>query len=362
MRCQEIEIVTGDVIEYELPDDGTVVYGRPLPGADLRCCDREPDRLRRAHPRRVRIIYSNPVEAGRLERTGRAHLVRYGRQRNRPWTTAPISPCTRSSPRRWRGIECRTSPTLSQGLLRRLLPDRRTDGPAPGAGGRDEALQATIQITSRPPSHGSKVVSAGSAQDLRSLRAAFRHHHCVRLPRLLDGPLLDRVRGYVDGKAGSRCPNTRESDRAVHGAGQGPQLLMLLVNDPHLFEHVRRITGCERIGRFEGDIYRMMPSSEDEESWHGEIFGHHMVEMSVDLSTHPYSGGVLEVRDRHSQEVLHSEADSEPGDAVLIRLAPSLQHRVTAVTGDSARTVYTGQFLRSKTGANSKLAQPGAAV
>ena len=67
--------------------------------------------------------------------------------------------------------------------------------------------------------------------------------------------------------------------------GKAAQLLMLLVNDPHLFEHVRRITGCKRIGRFEGDIYRMMPSSEDEESWHGEIFGHHMVEMSVDLST-----------------------------------------------------------------------------
>ena len=47
---------------------------------------------------------------------------------------------------------------------------------------------------------------------------------------------------------------------------------------------------------------------------------------------------------------------------MLIRLAPSLQHRVTAVTGDSARTVLHGAVLRSKTGANSKLAQPGAAV
>ena len=144
--------------------------------------------------------------------------------------------------------------------------------------------------------------------------------------------------------------------------GKAAQLLMLLINDPHLFEHVRRITGCKRIGRFDGDLYRMMPGPEHEESWHGEIFGHHMVEMSVDLSARPYSGGVLEIRDRYSQEVLHSEAEIEPGDAVLIRLAPFLQHRVTAVKGDSARTVYRGRFMLFKTGANSKLAQSGAAV
>ncbi len=73
--------------------------------------------------------------------------------------------------------------------------------------------------------------------------------------------------------------------------GKAAQLLMLLINDPHLFEHVRRITGCKRIGRFDGDVYRMMPGPEHEEPWHGEIFGHHMVEMSVDLSARPYSGG-----------------------------------------------------------------------
>ena len=253
------------------------------------------------------------------------------------------------------------APSLSRAFLSRLLPERRSDGTSPPAkGGFHEAPQATIQITSRTPSHGSSVVSAGSEQDLRSLRAAFEHHHCVRLPRLLDGPLLDRVQSYVD-----------EGEFSVHEGirtelcmeqGKAAQLLMLLIDDSHLFEHVSRITGCKRIGRFDGDLYRMMPGPEHEEPWHGEIFGHHMVEMSLDLSARPYSGGVLEVRDRYTKEVLHSAADIEPGDAVLIRLAPFLQHRVTAVTGDSPRTVYSGQFMRFKKGVNSKLAQSRAAV
>jgi hypothetical protein len=106
----------------------------------------------------------------------------------------------------------------------------------------------------------------------------------------------------------------------------------------------------------------MTPGPEHEEPWHGEIFGHEMVEMSIDLSARPYSGGVLEIRDRYSQQVLHRVADSESGDAVLVRLAPFLQHRVTAIEGASPRTVYAGRFMLFKPGTNSELARPGAGV
>jgi len=78
--------------------------------------------------------------------------------------------------------------------------------------------------------------------------------------------------------------------------------------------------------------------------------------MSIDLSRRPYSGGVLETRDRYSRKVLHREVETEPGDALLVRLAPSVQHWVTAVEGDFPRTVCAGRFTR---GADSKLARPG---
>jgi len=34
-----------------------------------------------------------------------------------------------------------------------------------------------------------------------------------------------------------------------------------------------------------------MPGDEGQDSWHSEIFGPRVVEMSIDLSTRPYSGG-----------------------------------------------------------------------
>jgi hypothetical protein len=70
-----------------------------------------------------------------------------------------------------------------------------------------------------------------------------------------------------------------------------------------------------------------------------------MVAMSINLSAKPYSGGVLEIRTRESGKVLHRTANTGPGDAILFRVAPGLQHRVTAVEGEVPRTAYAGWFI-----------------
>jgi SAM-dependent methyltransferase len=359
LRCQDVEVLTGDVTEYEPPDDVTVVYmADPFRTHTFDAVIAKLVASVDRSPRRLRLIYHNPVEAGRLERTGRAHLARYGRRRNRPWTTAPdlamyvIEPSGDGV-----GPDGRYSPALPRALRRRPLSHRSFEGRTSNAGGGGRAArEATIRIVSSDSS-GSMVVSE-PAQGLDSLRAAFERDHCVRLPGFLSSPLLERLQGYVDeGEFSVReYEGIRTEPCMEHG--KAAQLLMLLVNDPHLFNLVRVITDSRRIGRFEGTIYRVMPGVEHEDPWHGEIFGHAMVAMGIDLSTRPYAGGVLEVRDRDSHVVLHG-VDTEPGDAVLLRFAPFLQHRVTAVKGDSARTVYAGKFWRSKSGEDSKLARPG---
>ncbi|MGH2993061.1 MAG: methyltransferase domain-containing protein [Solirubrobacterales bacterium] len=360
LRCGEIEVITGDVLEYEMPDDVTVAYlADPFHGPTFEAVIAKLVASVDRNPRRLRIIYNNPVEGGRLERTGRAHLVRYGRRRNRPWTTAPDLAMYEIEPS-GDGVGSSAPTAPPRRLGKRLL--RSLHGGRSGGSDRQERREATIQMTSNTPSRGSRVASLGSAHDLESLRAAFEHHHCVRLPRLLDGPLLDRVQSYVDEGEFSMREYEGMRTELFMEQGKAAELLMLLVNDPHLFEHVRTITGCKRIGRFDGGVYRGMPSLGHGEPWHGEIFGHHMVEMSIDLSTQPYSGGAFELRDRYSREVLHTVTDTQPGDAVLVRLAPSLQQRVTAVEGDSPQTVYAGRFMRFKTGASSELARLGAPV
>jgi SAM-dependent methyltransferase len=357
LRCRAIEITTADVLEYDIPDDVTVAFmADPFRGrlfdAVIAKLIASVDR----NPRRLRIIYSWPVEGGRLERSGQARLVRYGHRWGRPWTTTPelamyeIEPSSdggRSSARRSR--------EFSRGLRERFLAYRPSTGPSSGGGDRGDP---TIQIRSGVSSRGWTVVATESGPGLEPLRKAFSRQHCVRLPRLLDARLLERIQRYVsEGEfSAPRYEGTWDELRMEEGGAS--QLLMLLLNDPGLFEHVREITACRRIGRVDGGVYRMLPGGEDE-PWHGEIFGHRMVEMSVDLSNRPYAGGALEIRNRYSQRILHRALETEPGDAVLVRLAPFLQHRVTAIAGDTPRTVYAGHLTLFKPGASSALARPG---
>jgi hypothetical protein len=206
------------------------------------------------------------------------------------------------------------------------------------------------------------VVATGLHPQLESLRTSFDRHHCLRLRHFLDGPLLERIQRYVAEGEFSAPRYKGVWTELCMEQGKAPSLLALLINDPDLFESVRAITTCGRIGRFDGDLSRMTPGRQRDEPWHGDIFGHQMVEMTIDLSTRRYSGGVLEIRDRYTRQVTHRLGGSEPGDATLVRLAPFLQHRVTSIGGESPRTVYAGRFWLFKSGTESKLARPAPRV
>jgi SAM-dependent methyltransferase len=73
------EVITSDVVEYDLPDEVTVAYlfdpfTGPLFDAVLSRLERSVDRS----PRRLRIVYLVPKEIHRLERRERIQLVRHG--------------------------------------------------------------------------------------------------------------------------------------------------------------------------------------------------------------------------------------------------------------------------------------------
>lgn len=190
---------------------------------------------------------------------------------------------------------------------------------------------------------GSLAVPAITGDELASLRERFRREHHILLPGLVRERLLDRVRRELDAAdfeehTGIRTELRMRSDRAL-------ALLEFLANDPNLFEAVREITGCDRIGAFLGRVYRMLPGPEHEGVWHADLVHGRMVAMSVNLSEAPYSGGLLEIRDEQSKRVLHRIANTGPGDAVIFRLAEGLKHRLTGVQGTVPKTAYAGWFL-----------------
>jgi hypothetical protein len=122
-------------------------------------------------------------------------------------------------------------------------------------------------------------------------------------------------------------------------------LLLFLMNDPHLFELIQRVTGCDRIGRFDGRVYRMDPSAYS--GWHDDIGDHRMIAMSLNLSREPYAGGVLQLRERHSRQILHEAPNRGPGDAILFRVADHLQHQITPVEGAVSKLAFAGWFKSS---------------
>ncbi len=91
LLCREFEVVTADALEYEFPVDVTVVYfANPFTGPVFQ---RVVERLLASidrHPRRVRVIYRNPVEHDYLMSTGRFRPTRrlHGMRPTRAWSVS----------------------------------------------------------------------------------------------------------------------------------------------------------------------------------------------------------------------------------------------------------------------------------
>src|SRR3712207_4322280 len=77
LATKDVEIVTGDALAYEIPDDVTVLYlYNPFTGETFqKVLDNVVASLERA-PRRLRVIYRRPTEHDRVMATGRARQVR----------------------------------------------------------------------------------------------------------------------------------------------------------------------------------------------------------------------------------------------------------------------------------------------
>jgi hypothetical protein len=128
------------------------------------------------------------------------------------------------------------------------------------------------------------------------------------------------------------------TDEGVTGA------LEFLFDDPGLFRLVEAITGCVAIGHFAGRIYRLRGESGHHVDWHTDVVDGRLVALSLNLSGETFEGGVLEMREKIAGGRPWKVENPFFGDAVLFRIAPGLEHRVTAVIGPSARTTFAGFF------------------
>jgi hypothetical protein len=89
LRCRNIELVTADLVEYEIPDDVTVAFmSNPVRGPLFEAVVSQLLASIDRNPRRIRLLYFAPRETERLLATGRARLLGYGHRLIRRWVPA----------------------------------------------------------------------------------------------------------------------------------------------------------------------------------------------------------------------------------------------------------------------------------
>jgi hypothetical protein len=192
-------------------------------------------------------------------------------------------------------------------------------------------------------------VFSGSEQDRENLRAQFERDHYIRFPGFLEAGLLQTIQHQVSEAVfvervhddiGSNKELCMRKDNTIY------RMLNFIVNTDILYKIICDVLRCDQNIDFSGRVYRLIPGCGHHDEWHDDLDGRRLVAMSVNLSTDVYSGGVLQIRNRHSGEILQGVANVGFGDAIIFRLADHLQHRLTELQGTAPKIAYAGWFRR----------------
>jgi len=185
------------------------------------------------------------------------------------------------------------------------------------------------------------------AAETPALRSHFDRHHWIRVPGMLEPGLLREIQ--------ERLARAEFVERVHHGVtppsvdlcmvpNAAVALLELAFNDPSVLAWIEQITGCEPLTRFGGFVYRLAPGYGHQHQWHNDLVEGRRVAMSVNLGPGTYEGGLLDLRDRASEQVLARIPNTVPGDALLFRIDPALEHRAAAVTA-GVKTAFAGWYF-----------------
>jgi hypothetical protein len=189
-----------------------------------------------------------------------------------------------------------------------------------------------------------------SPDEIDRLNAEFARHHAVRLPGFLEPTLLGQVAQAVAVARFSERVHAHlkppTTDLGLDDPGALGRLLVLF-NDGGLFRFIEGMTGCDRIGMFQGTVYKMLPGIHHLDSWHDDNGQGRLTAMTLNLSPDGFAGGLLQVRAGEPPGVVYDVANTGFGDAIVFRVADGFEHRVTPVEPGPVKIAWTGWFRRA---------------
>jgi 2OG-Fe(II) oxygenase superfamily len=187
-------------------------------------------------------------------------------------------------------------------------------------------------------------------EEVARLREEFRAVNCVRIPQLLDSSLLaflwrrlEQCQWTPNSHGELGLEYTTEDLPALH-------LCHFITNLPEFRAVVEEITECHPLDVFRGRLYRKMSGSGHFNKWHNDYIDNRSLTLSINLSTHEYRGGVLQLRRSGSEEMLAQMANTGFGDALIFRISRELEHRVSDVEGDEPKTAFAGWYRHDRPG------------
>jgi len=189
-----------------------------------------------------------------------------------------------------------------------------------------------------------KTLVSFTAESLQLLRERFNAEHYVILPQLIEPQFLNLIL--------KRLEATTFRPRVYQGLGKDlcpddlgiAASLNFLCNRRKVLDFIEALTGSGHLGCFVGKVYRMIPGQDHYDSWHDDDVDDRKIAMSINLSGQSYSGGVLEIRDGRSKQILNRVVSTGLGDAIIFRIAAELEHRRTTVVGSVPKTAFAGWF------------------
>jgi hypothetical protein len=180
--------------------------------------------------------------------------------------------------------------------------------------------------------------------DLDALAHQFTQQHTIRLPQLLHGDLMRTILGNIE-QGAWRPYDHGEIGRELLLEGSGAlQALRFVAQTPEFLKTVECITQCRPISVFDGRVYRMVPGTDNYDSWHNDVHGTRLVGMSINLGSDPHSGGVFQLRKKGEKAILCEVPNVVQGDAILFRISNELNHRITPMEGTEPKTAFAGWF------------------
>jgi hypothetical protein len=190
-------------------------------------------------------------------------------------------------------------------------------------------------------------VERSATADLTAATAEFAAQHSTVFRGFVEPSLLSAIQRQLSNESLLHKMNEGIGTELRLASGPLSSALEFLTNDPALFAAIRQVTGCAPIGCFRGRVYRMLPGTGHASDWHSDVSGGRMITMSVNLSATMFDGGELQIREAGSQRTIRRLRNTGPGDAVIFRIDPSLQHQVLPLTGTTRRDALAGWFLAS---------------